>query len=290
MSFDIHVIKQSDDLYPPLLREIHDPPEQLYIRGNAKLLSYPHLLAVVGSRKASWYGRHAVDKLLPQAVRSGIVIVSGMAYGIDALGHRICVENSKPTIAVMATGVDDASLYPQANLRLAHAILDNSGALISEYPPGTAALLHHFPARNRIIAGVSKAVLVIQAAHRSGSLITARLGLEANRDVCAVPGSITDLLSEGTNHLIQQGATPILAPEDLTQLYGIAAQQQAQPEQRLPPEQAVVFSYLSHEPQHVDQLIVRIEMSPQKISALLLELELQGHVKHIGGMRYIRNP
>ena len=289
MADDIQTIALSDEHYPSLLREIYDPPQELYVRGNAALLNDPQLLAVVGSRRATYYGKQAVEHLLSPVVHAGIIIVSGMAYGIDSFGHRICIENKRPTIAVLGAGLDDASMYPQGNRLLARAILEHGGALISEYPLGTKALLHHFPARNRIIAGLSKATLVVQAAKRSGSLITARLALEANREVCAVPGSITDPLSAGTNDLIRQGAAVITKPEDILQLYGIIHETPQQELQQLTPEQMEIFTHLSSEPKHADHIITASNMPPQKVTAALLTMELTGHVKHAGGMRYVRN-
>ena len=210
-----------DSLYPSLLREISSPPKQLYIRGNVKILNNPHLLAVVGARKANHYGQQCIDKLLATPVNQGVAIVSGLAYGIDSMAHRLAVKLNRPTIAILGSGIDDATIYPKRHVSLAHEILANDGAIVSEYSPRTPALAHHFPARNRIIAGLCKTTMVIQAAKRSGSLITARLALESDRDVCAIPGAITDRLSDGPNQLIQQGATPILEPQDILDMLNL---------------------------------------------------------------------
>jgi DNA processing protein len=218
---DIKIISEDSEYYPPLLREIHQPPKQLYVRGNLEVLQHPQLLAVVGSRHANYYGKQCIEKLLPPVIEAGVVIVSGLALGIDALSHQACVAAGKPTIAVLGSGIDDPSVYPKSHISLAHQIIDHGGAVISEYGPGTPSFRNHFPARNRIIAGLAHATLVVQAADRSGSLITARLTLEANRELVAVPGGITDPLAVGTNRLIHAGATPILQPQHLLDLFNI---------------------------------------------------------------------
>lgn len=210
---NVQVIGHDHAAYPPLLHHIHTPPRRLYVRGDVSLLSYPALIAVVGSRKANTYGYACCRQLLPPLIAANIILVSGLAYGIDAEVHRLSVVAHKPTIAVVGSGVDDASLYPQSHRSLAADILRYGGAIISEYPEGTPPLSTHFPARNRIIAGMTRATIVIQAATKSGSLITARLAVESNRDVYAVPGPINDPLSAGTNALILAGATPLITAQ-----------------------------------------------------------------------------
>lgn len=219
MRDEINVLSLGDTTHPVLLTEISQPPTTLYYRGNIELLKEPNLLAVVGSRKTSSTGIEASNSLLPPLVTQGIILVSGLAYGIDSLAHRISVAAKKPTIAVLGSGIDDASIYPKENIGLAHEILQYGGLLISEYKPGTSPSANQFPARNRIIAGISPATLVIQAAQRSGSLITARLALEGGREVFAVPGPITDPSCEGTNMLIRDGATPALTSTDILSFF-----------------------------------------------------------------------
>src|SRR5688500_1960326 len=177
------MITRQDACYRQALQHVHQPPAELYVQGNAELLSAGNLLAVVGSRKATAYGAAAVKKLLTPVVQAGIPLVSGLAFGIDSMAHMLCVENDVPTIAVLGSGLDDASLYPQRHLKLAKQITAQGGAVITQYAPGTPPHLGHFPARNRIIAGLARATLVVQAADRSGSLITARLALEGGKDV-----------------------------------------------------------------------------------------------------------
>ncbi|MBI1833655.1 MAG: DNA-protecting protein DprA [Candidatus Andersenbacteria bacterium] len=216
MSYEeILLLPLYSDLFPPLLKEIQDCPKQLYVRGNVNLLSHPNLLAVVGSRKAHVHSKEALDILLPPVIKAGAVIVSGLAYGVDALAHQTCVEAHSPTIAVLGGGIDDATIYPAAHRTLAIEILEAGGALVSEYPAGTGVQKYSFPRRNRIVAGLCRATLVVQAALKSGSLITARLALEYNREVLAIPGHVTDPYSAGTNYLIHEGATPVISSQDL---------------------------------------------------------------------------
>lgn len=282
------IIPKDDARYPSLLKEIHDPPGQLYVRGNAEILQVKNLLAVVGTRRANYYGRQAVEKLLVPAVRAGVVLVSGLAYGIDSLAHKACLDWRRPTIAVLGSGADDESLYPRGNLNLAHQILEHGGALVTEHLPGTKALLHHFPIRNRIIAGLCRATVIIQAAQKSGSLITARLALESNRDVAAVPGPITDPLAEGTNSLIRDGATPLVTSDDTLRLVGLAeAPAETQIAWLTPPQQQLA-AMLSHQPQHVDELTVSLNLPAEQVSTLLVELELSGVIEHVGGMKYVK--
>jgi DNA processing protein len=209
---EIKTISINDPLYPPLLKEIDEPPQLLYYVGK---FPAPDLfpLAVVGSRTSDNYGDEVLMKLFSKDIINETLIVSGLAAGIDTKAHLI----AKHTIAVLGTGVDHESCYPKSNQQLRQRIINNGGLILSEYKPGTKANSRNFPRRNRIIAGLSKAVLVIQAKKRSGALITARLALENGRDVLAVPGSIFSELSAGCHHLIAQGALPIANIDDLRQ-------------------------------------------------------------------------
>lgn len=209
---NIKTIRLQDQDYPALLKEINNPPSLLYYVGNLpKQDLFP--LAIVGSRNCDNYGKNALFKILTPEIIDKTLIVSGLAEGIDTKAHQI----AKYTIAVLGTGVDEASCYPKSNQTLRRQIIEQGGMILSEYPPGTKACAQNFPKRNRLIAGLSKAVLVVQAKKRSGALITARLALENGRDVFAVPGSIFNDLSEGCHHLIAQGAFPISNSEDLKQ-------------------------------------------------------------------------
>jgi DNA processing protein len=213
---EIKKINLNDSLYPALLKEISDPPKVLYYCGQFPTADlFP--LAVVGSRQSDEYGEAVITKIFTPDILEKIVIVSGLAIGIDAAAHQI----AKHTIAVLGTGLDEASFYPKSNWSLCQKIIKNGGLVISEHPIGTIAKAEHFPKRNRIIAGLSRATLVVQAKIRSGALITARLALENGRDVFVVPGSILSDLSQGPHLLISQGAAPISSSDDLRTVLGL---------------------------------------------------------------------
>jgi DNA processing protein len=290
MNTDLTTIDQNHPAYPEQLKTIASAPKLLYVRGNLEALAAPHLLAVVGSRKANTYGKQCIERILPPLVDAGITLVSGLAFGIDALAHAVAVSAKQPTVAVLGSGIDDDSIYPRANLRLAQKILEHGGLLISEYEPGSPTFPYNFPARNRIIAGLCRATLIIQANIRSGSLITARFAVEFGRDVCAIPGPITDLLCEGTNSLIQQGAVAITSPDDLLMLYRLAKPKKKAEtaDITLSFEQAGLLKHLSTKPIHVDELVAASNLPIQTISPLLMELELLGIIESTGHLRYAR--
>ncbi|MEY4744312.1 MAG: DNA-protecting protein DprA [Candidatus Parcubacteria bacterium] len=217
----IAVIRIGDGGYPPLLREIADPPQALYVRGNADALAHPLPIAVVGTRKMTPYGAAAARLIVVPLASGGISVVSGLALGIDAAAHAMALDAGGVTVAVLAGGVDPASVGPRTNAGLAERIIASGGALVSERPPGSRPSKMSFPRRNRIIAGLTRGTLVIEAAARSGSLITAYLALEAGRDVYAVPGPITASASAGANGLIRRGASPATCADDILAAYGL---------------------------------------------------------------------
>jgi len=285
---EIHQVTEDSEYFPPLLRELAKPPQKLYIRGNLELLSSDFLVAVVGSRRANAYGKQCVERLFSPLVSAGIPLVSGLAYGIDALAHKICLAHKQPTIAVLGSGVDDASIYPRQHISLAHHILEADGVLLSEYEPGTPAYPGQFPARNRIVAGLAQATIVVQAAKRSGSLITARLALDANREVGAVPGPITDPLSAGTNQLIVDGAQPITSSENIFHMLGLEmATAHEQSVAQLTNVQHELLHTLSSTPRHVDTIIAELKWPSEQVTSVLTELELLGIAEHVGAMKYI---
>ena len=292
MSDDPTRISDQSELYPPLLREVTQAPTELYIRGDASLLSQEPLLAVVGSRKANHQGKQAVAHLFGPVVAAGVPLVSGLAYGIDSLAHQTCLKAGTPTIAVLGGGVDDASIYPKRHIALAHDIIAAGGAVISEYEPGTPPHLGPFPVRNRIIIGLCPAVVVVQAAERSGSLISARLALENGRDVAALPGSLADPLAWGTNRLIRDGAAPLLEPNDVFDLLKLpqptTTTDAATDLSHLTPEQRQVFEALSDEPLHSDELITHTKLTSPVLAATIVELEMHDLIQHVGGMHYIK--
>lgn len=213
----IDIIFMSSEFFPPLLKEIYDPPDFLYVKGDKDVLK-SRMLAVVGSRKGSEYGRKTLSKIIPDISKERVTIVSGMAYGIDSMSHREAVGGGGKTIGVNGGGL--LHIYPSGNSSLIRKILSN-GCVVSEFPLEMEPRPHLFPIRNRIIAGMSKAILVVEAEMKSGSLITARLGLEQDRDIFSIPGKIDSPLSTGTNYLIQQGAKLITSPQDILTEYGI---------------------------------------------------------------------
>jgi len=214
---DLKMITYGEEGYPELLRQINDPPWCLFVKGDDSVLTDEALkLAVVGSRKSTRYGKLVIDMLIPQLVERGVVIVSGLAFGIDSLAHQKALETHAKVIGVLGCGVD--TVYPKSNENLYRQVLQN-GCLVSEYFPWEKPRTYYFPMRNRIISGLSRGVLVVEAAKKSGSLITARCALEQNRDVFAIPGQINAYSSGGTNDLIKKGAIPVSEVEDVFQEY-----------------------------------------------------------------------
>ena len=276
--------------YPGLLREIADPPAVLFVTGDLGALSRP-LIAVVGSRSPTPAGLKTARAFAAELVSRGAGIVSGLAVGIDAAGHRGALDGQGITVAVAGTGPD--RIYPRQHASLAADILAQGGALLAEYPPGTGPVAANFPRRNRIISGLALGTLVVEAAPRSGSLITARLALEQNRDVFAVPGSIYSPLSRGCHELIQQGAKLVQEPADILEEY---AGFMALPGPARPvsggygdfPAGDGLLKYIAYEPTTVDTLVAATGLSADVIASGLLELELQGHVASMPGGCYIR--
>lgn len=281
---EIQAVTIADAAYPPLLKTIYDPPPVLFVRGALPSAARPHL-AIVGSRAPTPYGRRAARLFARAMAESGSVIVSGLAYGIDAEAHDATLEAKGTTVAVLAGGIENDSIYPSQHRYLASRIMTMGGAVISEFPIGTASLRQHFPFRNRVIAGLCQKTLVVEAASKSGSLITARAALESNRDVYAVPGPIDSLLSEGPNNLIKMGATPVTTPEDL----GGKSATKIRP---LPTfgskEEETIFSHLSDEPKHVDELVGQAALAASIATRTLTLMEMKGLAKHVGGMFYVR--
>ncbi len=219
----INFITWKEENYPQYLKEISNPPFVLYFKGSLGD-SAARRLAVVGSRNHSSYGEKIVQSLVPHLTKNEIEIVSGLALGIDALAHQAAIEAGGRTLAVLASGLKDNDIYPYQNRALAKDIVKSGGALISEYPPGTPAYKQNFPLRNRLIAGLSQATLVVEAGQKSGSLITARYALEENREVLAVPGSIFSYFSIGTNWLVKSGAKTITEASDILEIFKISTE------------------------------------------------------------------
>lgn len=272
--------------FPALLNEIPDPPEKLFLRGilppedNA-------VIAVVGSRKYSSYGKQAVEVLVRGLRGYNITIVSGLAIGIDALAHKAALDAHILTVAVLGSGLHDTALYPRTHKGLAYAILEAGGALISEFEPSFEATPWSFPRRNRIMAGLSHAVLVIEAAERSGTLITSRLATDYNREVLAVPGSMFSKNSRGPHMLIRLGATPINSAEDIVDALDLTNRESSDKGrvelEGCTPEEHI-FLALLHEPLTRDELIRRSKMSVKDAQIALSMMELRGYIAEENGL------
>jgi len=221
----INFLTWHDKLYPPLLKEIYAPPPVIYYRG--QIINAEKYLAVVGSRQTGAYGLKVISYLLPELISRGVVIVSGLARGADQAAHRTALDNQGITWAILGSGLDKNSIYPKENKILAQDIIDNRGAIISEFPPGTPPYRQNFPQRNRIIAGLSQASLIIEARKKSGALITANYALQENREVASVPGNIFSNLSDGPNRLIANGAKAIIEIEDLLEIFNFTKDNQS---------------------------------------------------------------
>ena len=283
---DIRTITRDDAEYPESLREIAQPPEQLFVRG---VIPAGVCFAVVGTRLPTTYGKQVTPKLVYDLARAGLIIVSGLAYGVDTLAHEAALDAGGLTIAVLGTGVDEGSLYPRKHLKLARRIVDTGGAVISEYPSGTEGKKYHFPARNRVVSGMSVGTLVIEAKEKSGALITARHALDQNRDIYAVPGPVTSPQSVGPNRLIRDGATPVLSPMDIIENYGASpAPQRKLADADATEEERRVLDALVSGALHVDMLASATGMAAQELLPLLTQLELKALIHNVGAGQYSR--
>lgn len=217
---NIDLIYYNDKYYPQFLKEIPCPPPLLFLKGNKKLLRNNNFLTVVGSRKMNSYGVFLTNELIAK-LNNNIVVVSGLAYGIDSLAHSVALKNNKKTLAILGSGLNYSSIYPKENQKLANEIIKANGLIISEFPPLCPPLKHHFPQRNRLLAGISLVTLIIQAKKRSGALITAYMALDYNRDVLTIPSNINLENSQGNNQLIRAGAKVVLNYKDIEESLNI---------------------------------------------------------------------
>ncbi|MEK7614308.1 MAG: DNA-processing protein DprA [Patescibacteria group bacterium] len=285
----LQIKKLSPGQFPSALREIPQPPDELWIRGELPDENENTFLAVVGSRKYSRYGRDVCEKLISGLQGHKVVIVSGLALGIDGIAHRAALDANLKTIAIPGSGLDPSVIYPRMHAALAEEIVENGGALISEFPPDFRATDWSFPKRNRLMAGFSKAVLIVEAEEKSGTLITARMALDYNRDVFAVPGDIFSPNASGANRLIRQGATPITRSEELLLALGFEVGENreralgelagaTEPEKKL-------WSILT-EPMARDEIFHQSRMSVQEFNAVLSLLEIKGLItEELGEIR-----
>lgn len=276
------IVTLADPDYPQALLNIPDPPLLLYVKGRRELLNRP-ALAIVGSRNATTQGLSNAEAFAQAASAAGLCIVSGMAHGIDAAAHRGGLRGQGSSIGVVGTGLD--KIYPAANRELAHQ-LALEGALISEFSLGTPPLAANFPRRNRIISGLSLGCLVVEASLQSGSLITARMALEQGREVFAIPGSIHAPQSKGCHHLIKQGAKLVERAQDILEELGYFATSPAL--QVATPEGHSLFAHLGFDPVDIDSLVQRSGLTIEALSAILLQMELEGVVATLPGGLYQR--
>lgn len=284
---DIKPLFIFDPEFPSRLREIADPPFLLYIRGEVNWEQM--MMGIVGSRNMTDYGVQVTEKIAADLAANGVIVVSGLALGIDAIAHQATINEGGTTVAVLGNGID--RVFPGTNLGLAKDILAH-GAIVSEYPCGVHPAKHTFPARNRIISGLCQGLVVTEAAEGSGSLITARAALEQNREVFAVPGSIFNLNSAGTNNLIKMGAHPITSVQDIFDEFGISHPEVATSFREVvgsSDEERTIIDILRLEPKHIDEITRASGLSHSAVSTALTMMEVGGKVKHLGNMTFRLN-
>ena len=298
------IISLSDPEYPSRLKEIYDPPVILFVKGSVEVLAQPGI-AMVGTRHPTPYGSGMAERLSTDLAARGLVIISGLARGIDTASHRGAVAAKGKTVAVLGTGID--VMYPKENTRLTEQIVALGGALISEFPVGTFPAPQNFPIRNRIISGMSAGVLVVEAAEYSGTRITSRLALEQNRDVYAVPGNVTNKNSWGPNTLIKQGAKLVATWEDVWEELpadiqaALSSMRNESPEPETaslfpdevssPHEKKILRLLKADESTHIDQVVelLEAEVSPSEIFVALFELELNGKIRQLPGKNFVKS-
>ncbi len=285
-SCGVQVLTWEDEAYPTHLKEIDQSPPVLYLRGTF-VAEDDWAVAIVGTRKVTAYGRQVAEDVATVLAHNGVTVVSGLARGIDSIAHQAALNAGGRTLAVLGNGVDQ--VYPPENRKLAAQVMEN-GALLSDYAIGTQPDGVNFPPRNRIISGLSLAVIVVEAGETSGALITATFAAEQGRDVFAVPGNITAPQSKGTNRLIRDGAQPLLSPQDVLEalnLTMVTEHQAARVALPTDPVEARLYSVLSQQPMHVDEIRARAGMLIETVSACLAMMELKGMVRQVGGMNYV---
>ncbi|MCD5407052.1 MAG: DNA-processing protein DprA [Desulfotomaculum sp.] len=290
----VDFITYADQDYPPPLKQIFDPPLVLFVRGSLKQLDYNHTVAMVGSRKPTDYGRTVARRLASELAEHGVSVVSGMARGIDTIAHRGVLSSHKGfTVAVLGCGAD--VVYPPENSKLLAEIVQK-GAVITEFPLGSPPEAWHFPARNRIISGLSQLTIVVEAGPKSGALITADFALEQDRDVMVVPGDIYSDMSKGPLKLLKQGAKPVTGVADVLEELGLEEQRVktlfddqeviASPKPKLSITEQTVWEELAVNPQHLEALLLKINSPSQEVIAALMFLEIKGLIKKMPGRMY----
>jgi len=282
----IEVLTWESDNYPQRLKQIDQPPPVLYVRGSL-LPEDEWAVAVIGTRRVTAYGRQITEELAAFLASNGITVVSGLARGVDSLAHATALRSGGRTIAVLGSGVDQ--IYPPENRRMAEQITQQ-GAVCSDYPVGTPPDSSNFPPRNRLISGLSIASVIVEAGQTSGALITATFAAEQGRDVFAVPGSIFAPQSKGTNRLLQQGARPLLAYEEILDTLNLQQVQEFRAARTVLPANEIeksLLQVLSLEPLHVDEIRARVQLPIEQVSSTLTIMELKGMARQVGGMNYV---
>ncbi|HUP27417.1 MAG TPA: DNA-processing protein DprA [Chloroflexia bacterium] len=283
----VKALTWNDDAYPERLKEVDDAPPVLYLLGEI-MPADAWAVGVVGTRRATTYGREVTAKLSAGLAEAGVTVVSGLARGIDTVAHLAALDAGGRTIAVLGSGPD--VIYPPENRNLARRIVEEGGgAIISEYPLGTEPDAVNFPPRNRIISGLSLGIVVVEAGDKSGALITVSFALEQNREVFAVPGPITSRMSDGPNTLLKRGAKCVTSVEDILEELDIRmVSEHVEAVRALPsdPTERLLLELLQDSSQHVDELTNKSGLPPSTVSAVLTMMELKGMVRHLGGMQY----
>lgn len=297
-SVDLHTIEEQleaqqitlltwlDEGYPRRLKDINQPPPVVYVRGEVTPQD-EWAVAVVGTRRITPYGRQVTEEVGAFLARNGVTVVSGLARGIDSTAHKAALNAGGRSIAVLGSGVD--RIYPDENRELAEKMIER-GALISDYPLGTPPEGTNFPPRNRLISGLCIAVVIVEAGHKSGALITADFAVNQGREVFAVPGNIFAPQSKGTNRLVRDGAHPLLSPEDLLAALDLTMVTEHQSARTVLPAdatEAALFEILGHEPMHVDEIGLLAKLPIAQVSSSLALMELKGMVRQVGGMQYV---
>lgn len=291
---DFALMTIMDEAYPPLLREIYDPPILLWLRGNAEVLS-TESIAIVGTRKASAYGKKMAGKFADELVSAGLTIVSGLAYGIDAAAHKATLQAGGKTIAVLGSGID--RIYPSKNIRLAYNMVEQGGAVITEFPPGTAPDSGNFPVRNRIVSGMTLGTLVADSGIKGGSMITASSALDQNREVFVIPHAVDTNSGAGCNHLIKTGQGKLVQTvDDILNEINIhrakAIGEEGQSSENLWKKieldefSASICQLLEDQPRHIDDIGEELNVPTHKLLATLLELEMKDCVRQTAGKNF----
>lgn len=282
----IEIITIFDKTFPKPLKHISHPPFLFYIRGVSDVLK-ENCFGVVGTRALTDYGKRVTPDITKDLVRGGFIIVSGLAAGIDTLAHKTAIESDGKTIAVLGCGVDDRTIFPQQNLKLAHKIIETGGAIISEYAPGTHGSVFTFPQRNRIVSGLSKGVLVVEADIKSGALITARAAIDQNRDLFCVPGNIYSKTSQGTNYMIKEGAKLVTSAMDVLEEYNIYLNEIKKVIKPANALEAKILTVLSNEPVGVNDLVRITGLGISEINVTLVMMELSRKIKNLGNNKFV---